>query len=428
MKILMGFLVLSMLVLLWGPQSVEAGGGTTPGSSFINCATSEPTIASEIHTLICDDFERSRNTSNTIITGVAPVNPGTFVIENCDNPAAGLGLGQGEAYPPNKGWCSAASSNPASLAVGTTTCAGAGANATNCTTRHNLNDGPDVVAVHNFPGPTIPGNVSTCPPGLNAQITNGVCHYDEAYFRMYLKWASLGQVGDNQKILSLDPCCTGTGGIFLGAPGMLHGDSNICMIPVEDKGWYDLAPDVPHRYVNPQAVDPGGVARGSNCQSGVTTHNYSGPTGQGCECLGQNSGNGVLDTAGSRVGRWTAIEFHFKLNSTSGAADGIYEVWMDDCGPFGQTCPTTPTLRGRYTNVAYRGPISPENNQFTKIGEYFLDTWTATGGDCGSIPCGTQSGVLQIDQVVASTQRIGWMNSTILQPPSAPSALTVTTP
>ena len=54
------------------------------------------------------------------------------------------------------------------------------------------------------------------------------------------------------------------------------------------------------------------------------------------------------------LGHWFYLEMRVKLN-TSNLWDGEYEWWMDDCGTDGTSGPGTPTRRGLYTNIKYRG-------------------------------------------------------------------------
>lgn len=49
-------------------------------------------------------------------------------------------------------------------------------------------------------------------------------------------------------------------------------------------------------------------------------------------------------------GNWYYYRVHYKLSSP-GASNGVYELWIDNCGPTGTTCPATPTLRIRRADV-----------------------------------------------------------------------------
>jgi hypothetical protein len=63
-------------------------------------------------------------------------------------------------------------------------------------------------------------------------------------------------------------------------------------------------------------------------------------------CQGQNLGNGIAIQAGN----WYFYEIHYKLSSPGGS-NGVFELWVDNCGATGTTCPATPTLRLRRTDV-----------------------------------------------------------------------------
>jgi hypothetical protein len=63
-------------------------------------------------------------------------------------------------------------------------------------------------------------------------------------------------------------------------------------------------------------------------------------------CQTQNQGNSLTITAGN----WYFYEVHYRLSSPGGR-DGVYELWLDNCGPNGTACPATPTLRMRRTDI-----------------------------------------------------------------------------
>jgi hypothetical protein len=76
-------------------------------------------------------------------------------------------------------------------------------------------------------------------------------------------------------------------------------------------------------------------------------------------------GNFALGNAG----HWYFIELHLKLNSSPGASDGVIEMWVDDCGLDGTSCPATPTLRARVTNYRWAYQIGET------IGELWWENW-----------------------------------------------------
>ena len=61
------------------------------------------------------------------------------------------------------------------------------------------------------------------------------------------------------------------------------------------------------------------------------------------ECARQNLGNALTITSGN----WYFYEVHYKLPSAVGRADGVFELWLDNCGPTGTACSGSPTLRMR---------------------------------------------------------------------------------
>lgn len=103
--------------------------------------------------------------------------------------------------------------------------------------------------------------------------------------------------------------------------------------------------------INDKTAGWGGIhfgGLGINCGSGAT-----GATGRvdvGLPvpmdvCQGPN-----VSSISLQAGNWYFVELHFRL-ATPGGADGLVELWIDNCGPAGLSCPATPTLRTRVVNV-----------------------------------------------------------------------------
>lgn len=84
-------------------------------------------------------------------------------------------------------------------------------------------------------------------------------------------------------------------------------------------------------------------AWGSAQTTGVLTMGFPSPMDV---CQRQNVGNDIIIQSGN----WYFYQVHYRL-STAGLSDGIFELWVDNCGPTGTTCPATPTLRMRRTDV-----------------------------------------------------------------------------
>src|SRR5262249_29877736 len=97
-----------------------------------------------------------------------------------------------------------------------------------------------------------------------------------------------------------------------------------------------------------------------------------------CNVLGEvyyrrmNQPSGALSLA-AQSGDWIFVEIHAKLN-TPGQRDGVYELWMDDCGPDGQRCTGMPTLRAQHTNVQWRAP-----GDAAQIGSLWMENWANPG-------------------------------------------------
>jgi hypothetical protein len=178
---------------------------------------------------------------------------------------------------------------------------------------------------------------------------------DEFYFRYYLKDLPGAQIGQ-EKMLSVNLCCAGGGGIKFANHFTWAGGRTIQVTVVAE-----------------------GANRGLNV-----------------------SDIGVLTT-----GTWWFIEYHLKLN-TPGVANGVWEVWINNCGTSGTSCTGTPTLRARHTNVLWR--IVGDNSQ---VGSLWLENWANPGG----------TGTTYYDQIkVSKVGPIGFMGVTL---PAAPTNLRV---
>ena len=116
----------------------------------------------------------------------------------------------------------------------------------------------------------------------------------------------------------------------------------------------------------------------------------------------QNQGNDVTLVND----HWYYVEAHYKLNSV-GQANGLYELWIDDCGTNGLGCTGPGTLRASYSNVTYR------TNSAT-IGNVWIENYANA----------PTSGTSLYDQLVARTARIRPMSNSVLLP-SAPANLQV---
>lgn len=184
-------------------------------------------------------------------------------------------------------------------------CGGMGAAGTNCTASSGLRPNqPEGQALfmgdHDLKG-----------------ATNEFDGYREIYFRYYLKDLPGFQVGQ-EKMLSINQCCAGRGGIKFG----------------NTFSW---------------------KRSGSrNIQVTVYTADV-------------NLGEELHITL--PAGSWWFIEYHIKLN-TPGASDGVWEAWVDDCGVAGMSCTGTPTRRARYTNVKW-----VREGDMTTIGSLWLENW-----------------------------------------------------
>lgn len=92
------------------------------------------------------------------------------------------------------------------------------------------------------------------------------------------------------------------------------------------------------------------------------------------------------------AGEWNFVEIHYRLN-TPGVADGTVEMWVDNCGPEGDRCTGTPTLKMQYHDMMMRA--AGDNGQIcglwyenwsnaSSVGEKYYDQLVvATAGPIG---------------------------------------------
>lgn len=83
-------------------------------------------------------------------------------------------------------------------------------------------------------------------------------------------------------------------------------------------------------------------------------------------CQSQNLGNGLTIQSGN----WYFYEVHYKLGGP-GQANGLFELWLDNCGPNGNSCPANPTLRMRRSDV-----LNNRNSNSELIRVLWFEAWS----------------------------------------------------
>jgi hypothetical protein len=171
--------------------------------------------------------------------------------------------------------------------------------------------------------------------------------YSELYMRHYRKFSSGFQFGQ-EKYWTINPCCAGIGGIKFAQHFTFPGGGSgqlILNVPAED----------------------------ANRNQNITSINFTG-------------------------GNWYYIEIHVKLN-TPGVADGVWEMWSDNCGADGRGCTGPGTLRARHTNIMWRK--AGDNSQ---MGSIWLENWSAPLQYGAQYP---SAGEEYYDQIKVSRVRVG---------------------
>ncbi len=209
-----------------------------------------------------------------------------------------------------KGWCGTIFSNPITP-TGAAVCVGAGAKGTNCAASGGLHTGGQ-------------GGVNMADHNLGPS-NNG---YNEIWLRYYIKPSAGYQYGA-QKMITFNSTPAGSGGISIGGSGSPFSD-----------GAYDTCPVY-------------------DCNTTGAVYYYR-----------QNQGSKL--TLSQITGHWAYVEMHVKLN-TPGQANGIWELWLNDCGTNG-VCTGTPTLRSHYTTVQWQSPT--DNKQIKSI---WFENWANPG-------------------------------------------------
>jgi hypothetical protein len=209
-----------------------------------------------------------------------------------------------------KGWCGTIFANPISP-TGAAVCGGAGAAGTNCAASGGMHNGGQ-------------GGVNMADHNLGPNA-NG---YNEIWLRYYIKPSAGYQYGA-QKMITFNATPAGSGGISIGGAGSPFSN-----------GAYDTCPVY-------------------DCNTTGAVYYYR-----------QNQGTKL--TLSQITGHWAYVEMHVKLN-TPGQANGIWELWLDDCGTDGR-CTGTPTLRSHYTTVQWQGPT--DNKQIKSI---WFENWANPG-------------------------------------------------
>lgn len=207
-------------------------------------------------------------------------------------------------YAPNDGWNGGVygSADPQGTQFGR--CGGLGAAGTNCTATSGF---------HN-------GSIGQAPAMADHDLKN-LTSVSELYVRYYVKPLAGFSYG-HEKMLTLNKCCAGVGGIDFGTISAYFSSGQPTWYVAKEDAWRS-----------------------------------------------QNQGNTITLVGGN----WYYLEYHFLLN-VPGVSNGIYEMWADNCGANGLGCTGPGTLRARFTNVKY-----VNSGDSSQIGSIWLENWGNAG-------------------------------------------------
>lgn len=135
--------------------------------------------------------------------------------------------------------------------------------------------------------------------------------------------------------------------------------------------------------------------------------------GMGTDSRGNSTPTGGPITL--QTGHWYYIEMHIRVN-TGINFDGLYDLWVDDCGTNGQGCTGPGTLRTKYTTMLWWTDVQRALFGGSNIRGFWIQNY-ANPHNAGST---------QYDQIVVRTQRVGPMAvGGATTPPTSPTNLRV---
>ena len=117
---------------------------------------------------------------------------------------------------------------------------------------------------------------------------------------------------------------------------------------------------------------------GTASSTGGINMGFPAPAGSNNQSVCANPNQGGFSV---QSGNWYFVEIHYMLN-TPGQNDGVFELWMDSCGPDGNSCPVMPTLRMRYPGTSpglssAENPVrvNPRTNANERIRVLWFESW-----------------------------------------------------
>jgi hypothetical protein len=337
--------------------------GTSAAGPYLN--SSEPQCnGTDPRVLMCDDFE-----------------DGAWAETNCSGFRNGVKVTNNALnYAPNDGWCldtdyadNFTVNNNFTVNVG----AAGTSRAATSGVRVVSAGGQGMMASHGLPG-----------------------DHTEIYIRQYIYFKS-DYVGGHEKMLSIIPETTQSSGTnIITISYNFSGTGQYCLISYAYQTDGRVAEE-----------GPGQDAWTCGADSGLL------PPGIGKDSLGNTTPTGPRLIF--QRGHWYYVEVHIRLNTITGTTanhDGLYDLWMDDCGTNGLGCTGPGTLRATYNKYKLWGPAQLNANGGAHIRGVWQENWSNNPVSLGTT---------YYDQYVVATRRIGPMNAGPTVAPAAPTALSV---
>lgn len=146
----------------------------------------------------------------------------------------------------------------------------------------------------------------------------------------------------------------------------------------------------------------------------------------GLSWQGVAGSNSVGTSASLTSGVWWALQFRFKRPSSPSVADGIVQIWANNCGTTGTSCSGSMTLVGQdlaFPHTLEPATLNPWNPATSLVKDLWFEVFSNPASTCQSSGYAAASCPL-IDNIKASrTGPLGFFGASSSTPPAAPTNL-----